>query len=86
MASKTNKLSKTPVLDKHSRDLSKLAKEGLLDAVIGRDSEIKRVSQILSRRKKNNPILIGAPGCVLSKTKIIIKRISNDGNHNIIDR
>ncbi len=58
----SGKRSKTPVLDNFGRDLTKLAKEGKLDPVIGRDKEIERVSQILSRRKKNNPILIGEPG------------------------
>lgn len=57
-----NKTSKTPGLDAYSRNLSKLAENGLLDPVIGRESEIERVSQILSRRKKNNPVLIGEPG------------------------
>ena len=54
--------SKTPVLDNFGRDLSNLAEMGKLDPIIGRDKEIERVSQILSRRKKNNPILIGEPG------------------------
>ena len=54
--------SKTPVLDNFGRDLTKMAEEGKLDPVIGRLEEIERVSQILSRRKKNNPILIGEPG------------------------
>jgi hypothetical protein len=54
--------SKTPVLDTYSRDLTKYAEEGKLDPIIGRDKEIERVSQILSRRKKNNPILIGEAG------------------------
>ena len=54
--------SKTPVLDNFGRDLTKLAEEGKLDPIVGRQAEIERVSQILSRRKKNNPILIGEPG------------------------
>ena len=54
--------SKTPVLDNFGRDLTRLAMEGKLDPVIGREKEIERVSQILGRRKKNNPILIGEPG------------------------
>ncbi len=54
--------SKTPVLDTYSRDLTKMAEEGKLDPIVGREKEIERVSQILSRRKKNNPILIGEPG------------------------
>lgn len=59
---KTNKKSKTPVLDNFGRDLTILAEEGKLDPVVGREKEIQRVSQILSRRKKNNPLLIGEPG------------------------
>ena len=54
--------SATPVLDSFSRDLTTLASEGKLDPIVGRDSEIERVSQILARRKKNNPVLIGDPG------------------------
>ncbi len=54
--------SKTPTLDNFGRDLTSLAKDGKLDPVIGREKEIERVSQILSRRKKNNPLLIGEPG------------------------
>ncbi len=54
--------SKTPTLDNFGRDLTTLAKDGKLDPVIGREKEIERVSQILSRRKKNNPLLIGEPG------------------------
>ncbi len=54
--------SKTPVLDNFGRDLTKAAEDGKLDPIVGRDKEIERVSQILSRRKKNNPILIGEPG------------------------
>ena len=54
--------SKTPALDKYSRDLTEMAIRGELDPIIGRDEEIERVSQVLSRRKKNNPVLIGDPG------------------------
>jgi ATP-dependent Clp protease ATP-binding subunit ClpC len=54
--------SKTPVLDNFGRDLTKSAEDGKLDPIVGREKEIERVSQILSRRKKNNPILIGEPG------------------------
>jgi ATP-dependent Clp protease ATP-binding subunit ClpC len=61
-ANKTNKKSKTPVLDNFGRDLTEMAEEGKLDPVVGREKEIERVSQILSRRKKNNPLLIGEPG------------------------
>ncbi|MEM8509807.1 MAG: ATP-dependent Clp protease ATP-binding subunit [Bacteroidota bacterium] len=59
---KGSKKSKTPVLDNFGRDLTKLAEENKLDPVVGREKEIERVSQILSRRKKNNPLLIGEPG------------------------
>ena len=59
---KTTKKSKTPVLDNFGRDLTEMAEEGKLDPVVGREKEIERVSQILSRRKKNNPLLIGEPG------------------------
>lgn len=61
-SSKSNKKSKTPVLDNFGRDLTAMAEEGKLDPVVGREKEIERVSQILSRRKKNNPLLIGEPG------------------------
>ncbi len=61
-AQKGNKKSKTPVLDNFGRDLTQLAEENKLDPVVGREKEIERVSQILSRRKKNNPLLIGEPG------------------------
>ncbi|MDB4347511.1 ATP-dependent Clp protease ATP-binding subunit [Bacteroidia bacterium] len=60
--------SKTPVLDNFGRDLTKSAEEGKLDPIVGREKEIERVSQILSRRKKNNPVLIGEPG--VGKTAI----------------
>ena len=59
---KGNKKSSTPVLDNFGRDLTKMASEDKLDPIVGREKEIERVSQILSRRKKNNPILIGEPG------------------------
>ncbi len=65
---KGNSKSKTPVLDNFGRDVTKLADDGKLDPIIGRENEIERVSQILSRRKKNNPILIGEPG--VGKTAI----------------
>ncbi|AHF16622.1 ATP-dependent Clp protease ATP-binding subunit [Niabella soli] len=61
--------SKTPVLDNFGRDVTKLAESGNLDPIVGREKEIERVSQILSRRKKNNPILIGEPG--VGKTAIV---------------
>ncbi|TKJ37567.1 Clp protease ClpC [candidate division LCP-89 bacterium B3_LCP] len=65
---KEKEKSKTPVLDHFGRDLTQLAREGNLDPIIGRKKEIARVSQILSRRKKNNPVLIGEPG--VGKTAI----------------
>ena len=64
-----SKKSTTPTLDHFSRDITQLAKKGKLDPVIGRESEIERVAQILTRRKKNNPVLIGEPG--VGKTAII---------------
>ena len=64
---KTN--GKTPILDNFSKDITNAAEEGKIDPVIGRDEEIQRVAQILSRRKKNNPVLIGDPG--VGKTSII---------------
>ena len=60
--SSKSKKSKTPVLDNFGRDLTAFANEGKLDPIVGRKNEIERVSQILSRRKKNNPLLIGEPG------------------------
>ena len=66
---KGNAKSRTPVLDNFGRDITKLAEEDKLDPIIGRENEIERVSQILSRRKKNNPILIGEPG--VGKTAIV---------------
>ena len=67
-AEKKQDKSKTPVLDNFGRDLTKLAVEGKLDPVVGREKEIERVAQVLSRRKKNNPVLIGEPG--VGKTAI----------------
>ena len=64
-----NTKSKTPVLDNFGRDITRLAEMGTLDPIVGREEEIERVSQILSRRKKNNPILIGEPG--VGKTAIV---------------
>ncbi len=65
----TQAKSKTPVLDNFGRDITRLAEMGTLDPIVGRETEIERVSQILSRRKKNNPILIGEPG--VGKTAIV---------------
>ncbi|MCC7524467.1 MAG: ATP-dependent Clp protease ATP-binding subunit, partial [Chitinophagaceae bacterium] len=68
-AQAANTKSKTPVLDNFGRDITRLAEMGTLDPIVGRQDEIERVSQILSRRKKNNPILIGEPG--VGKTAIV---------------
>jgi ATP-dependent Clp protease ATP-binding subunit ClpC len=80
--------SSTPVLDNFSRDLIKLASEGKLDPVIGRELEINRLAQIISRRKKNNPILIGEPGC--GKTAVVeglaIKIFEGDCPQNLLDK
>jgi ATP-dependent Clp protease ATP-binding subunit ClpC len=65
---KKRKKSKTPALDHFGRDLTELARKGKLDPIIGREDEIERVAQVLSRRKKNNPVLIGEPG--VGKTAI----------------
>jgi ATP-dependent Clp protease ATP-binding subunit ClpC len=80
--------SSTPVLDNFSRDLIKLAEQGKLDPVIGREREIQRIAQILSRRKKNNPIIIGEPGC--GKTAIAeglaIKIFNGECPRNLMDK
>jgi len=80
--------SKTPALDNFSRDLIKLAEEGKLDPVVGREKEILRIAQILSRRKKNNPIIIGEPGC--GKTAIVeglaMKIYEGDCPRNLADK
>ncbi|MBP7497678.1 MAG: ATP-dependent Clp protease ATP-binding subunit [Bacteroidales bacterium] len=79
---KTETKSKTPVLDSFGRDLTRLAEENKLDPVIGREKELERIAQILSRRKKNNPVLIGEPGVGKSAIaeglalRIIQKRVS----------
>jgi ATP-dependent Clp protease ATP-binding subunit ClpA len=77
--------SETPVLDAYSRDLTKLAEDDVLDPIIGREKEINRVCQILARRKKNNPILLGEPGCVDAETIITVRKKSDNNTHNIIN-
>jgi ATP-dependent Clp protease ATP-binding subunit ClpC len=80
--------SQTPALDNFSRDLIKLAEQGKLDPVVGREKEILRIAQILSRRKKNNPIIIGEPGC--GKTAIVeglaMKIFEGDCPRNLADK
>lgn len=76
---KNNKNSDTPMLDKYGTSLTKMAKEGRLDPVFGREKELLRVAQILGRKKKNNPLLIGEPG--VGKTAIVealAQRIANN--------
>lgn len=75
--------SKTPILDNFSIDLCQAARNGDIDPIVGRLKEIERVSQILSRRRKNNPVLIGEPGCVLPDTKIKVRKISEKNSHTI---
>ena len=83
---KTN--SKTPILDNFSRDLTKLALDGQIDPIIGRDKEVKRISQILSRKKKNNAIIVGEAGvgktALVEKLALIIN--SGDCPSNLLDK
>lgn len=68
-----------------STDITELAKQDLLDPVIGREREIERIAQILSRRNKNNPVLIGEPGCVDGETIINVKKVSDDISHGNVE-
>lgn len=85
---KAPRKSKTPTLEQFGRDLTEMAQEGKLDPVIGRDKEIERVIQILSRRTKNNPVLIGEPG--VGKTAIAeglaLKIVANDVPETLINK
>ena len=85
---RTRKGSETPILDNFSRDLTRLAEEGKIDPVIGRDKEVKRISQILSRKKKNNAVIVGDAGvgksALVEKLALLIK----EGNcpTNLLDK
>lgn len=81
----SNSKSKTPVLDSFSKDITKMVEEGKIDPIVGRNKEIQRVSTILSRRKKNNPIIIGEPGCVDGDTIITVRKVSDDTLHENIE-
>lgn len=85
---KANKTNSTPILDNFSTDLTKRAVEGKIDPVIGRDEAIQRVAQILARKKKNNPVLIGDPG--VGKTTIVeglaLKIIQGDAPRTLLDK
>ena len=85
---KSNKTNETPILDNFSIDVTKRASEGKIDPVIGRDESIQRVAQILARKKKNNPVLIGDPG--VGKTTIVeglaLKIIQGDAPRTLLDK
>lgn len=68
--------SNTPILDSYGKDLTELAKKGTLDPVVGRDVEIDKLIQILNKRKKNNPVLVGEAGvgkCICSDTQVVMR-------------
>lgn len=73
------------ILKKYSRDLTEIAKEGKLDPVIGREEEIRRTIQVLSRRTKNNPVLIGEPG-IFNKLKFNFKYILKKSTQRLMNR
>lgn len=73
---KKNNKSETPALDNYGKDLTELAKKGALDPVVGRDVEIDKMVQILNKRKKNNPVLVGEAGvgkCICSDTQVVMR-------------
>lgn len=83
---KTKKGSKTPILDNFSKDLTKLASEGKIDPVIGREKEIKRIAQILTRKRKNNAIIVAESGigkCVCSDTYVTVMDNKTNETFNI---
>ena len=88
ISKKSNKTNETPILDNFSIDVTKRASEGKIDPVIGRDESIQRVAQILARKKKNNPVLIGDPG--VGKTTIVeglaLKIIQGDAPRTLLDK
>ena len=85
---KTKKGSTTPVLDNFSRDLNKLAEEGKIDPVIGREKEVKRIAQILARKKKNNAIIVGDAGVGKSALieKLALQIVNGDCSSNLLDK
>lgn len=85
---KTRKGSTTPILDNFSRDLNKLAEEGKIDPVVGRDSEVKRIAQILSRKKKNNVVIVGDAGVGKSALveKLALLIIKGECPSNLLDK
>jgi ATP-dependent Clp protease ATP-binding subunit ClpC len=85
---RTRKGSSTPILDNFSRDLNKLAEEGKIDPVIGRDKEVKRIAQILSRKKKNNAVIVGDAGVGKSALveKLALMIVKGDCPTNLLDK
>ena len=85
---KTRKGSNTPILDNFSRDLVKLAEEGKIDPIIGRDKEVKRIAQILSRKKKNNAVIVGEAGVGKSALveKLALMILKGDCPTNLLDK